>query len=111
MGTTNTCRALDQYVDPKPQVLVASFSHPDDWKPLRPIPISERLPKPYDPSITSPQDCDSEGRCWTGSATLMVSHANGEDVPYPPFWELRSPLNADTHWLPFWAIPLPEIGQ
>ncbi len=82
---------------------------PDDYIPMRPIPISERLPKPYDPDSTRPQDCDPMGRCWTGSATLMVSGANDEDVPYPPFWELRSPLNADTHWLPWWALPLPEV--
>lgn len=58
-------------------------------------PASERLPEAT--------DCDTEGRCWWWC---------------PPDWvELRNHESADaafvagaTHWLPHWAIPLPEGG-
>jgi hypothetical protein len=83
---------------------------PYDYIPMRPIPISERLPKPYDPNMLGLQDCDPQGRCWCGSSTLMTSGWGDEDLPYPPFWELRTPLNEATHWLPWWALPLPEAA-
>jgi hypothetical protein len=59
-----------------------------------PIPISERLPVA--------EDCDAGGRCWFSSRL----NANGR-------WNLEdrtSGLNSRwySHWLPHWALPLPE---
>jgi hypothetical protein len=68
--------------------------------PLAPIPVSERLP--------GPEDCDDEGRCW--------QYAVGEDDVGD--WLTQQPRSLDnceffriTHWLPHWAIPLPEVEE
>jgi hypothetical protein len=45
---------------------------------VEPVPVSERLP--------GPEDCDDKGRCW---------------------WLARLPFPF-THWLPHWALPVPQ---
>lgn len=75
---------------------------PDDYNPLRPIPLSERLPKPFDPSCTRPQDCDPMERCW---CACVLSEGR---------WNLTRRTDAlnsrfITHWLPYWTLPLPEV--
>ncbi len=83
------------------KIAVQESMKPDDHIPMRPIPISERLPKPYDPSITGLQDCDSTGQAWFWDC---VSKS----------WKLRD-FNIGCHlvevdsWLPHWALPLPEV--
>lgn len=67
----------------------------------RPIPVSERLPRPYDPSITSPQDCDPQGRCWGIDVSNMwilvnVSRLNRGWLAWLPRWALPLPLEADS---------------
>ena len=72
---------------------------PDDYSPMRPIPLTERLPQPYDPAITRPQDCDPTGRCWFSSwdqSWAMEPRDRGIQCSRP-------------HWLPWWALPLPEV--
>jgi hypothetical protein len=62
---------------------------------IQPVPVSERLP--------GPEDCDSEGRCW-----MFDPCDRG-------WWAYRSALPSDdelgrppwTHWLPYWALPVP----
>ncbi len=75
---------------------------PDDYIPMRPIPITERLPKPYDSSVIGPQDCDPMGRCWWWSP---------DDKCW--FWEPAQSdfverCGADFLWLPHWTLPLPQ---
>ena len=66
-------------------------------EPLRPIPVSERLP--------GPGDCDLHGRCWVWNAGSCR------------WWELVhegmiSYSHEDyTHWLPCNAFPIPEVTQ
>ena len=67
---------------------------------IEPVPVSERLP--------GPEDCDAEGRCWTGSNDF-IDETGDRPVPYPASWELRWILNEDTHWLPHWALPVPGV--
>lgn len=72
---------------------------PDDYIPMRPIPLTERLPQPYDPTSTRPQDCDPMGRCWFSSwdqSWAMEPRSRGIQCSRP-------------HWLPWWALPLPEV--
>jgi hypothetical protein len=63
---------------------------------LAPIPVSERLP--------GPEDCDDQGRCW-------LHFLLGDD----PTWTLEHYTSAlcsgRSHWLPAWAIPLPEVQE
>ena len=47
---------------------------------VEPVPVSERLPRP--------EDCDDQGRCW---------------------WLARLPFPF-THWVPHWALPVPQEG-
>jgi len=47
---------------------------------VAPVPVAERLP--------GPEDCDDQGRCW---------------------WLARLPFPF-THWLPHWALPVPQEG-
>jgi hypothetical protein len=55
------------------------------------VPVAERLP--------GEGDCDAEGRCW------FITYDNAwlmEDRTYA--------INAGrSHWLPCWALPLPEV--
>lgn len=58
-----------------------------------PIPVSERLPVA--------EDCDAEGRCWfffllSNDPTWTLEHYNA------------AICSGRSHWLPHWAIPLPE---
>jgi hypothetical protein len=61
--------------------------------PLAPIPVSEGLP--------GAKECDAKGRCWLSNS----------DTPYG--WILDNPEQCTnyTHWLPHWAIPLPEVKE
>jgi hypothetical protein len=53
-----------------------------------PVLVSERLP--------GEADCDAEGTCWVWNFTAYT-------------WGLfRLDLTAHSHWLPHWALPLPE---
>jgi hypothetical protein len=59
--------------------------------PLAPIPVSKRLP--------GPEDCDDQGRCWYYRMHYQE-------------WHLRRLTTGQyTHWLPHWAIPLPEVQE
>jgi hypothetical protein len=59
--------------------------------PLVPTPVSERLP--------GPEDCDDQGRCWYYRMHYQE-------------WHLRRLTTGQyTHWLPHWAIPLPEVQE
>ena len=72
---------------------------PDDYTLTRPIPLTERLPRPYDPTSARPQDCDPMGRCWFSSwdqSWAMEPRDRGIQCSRP-------------HWLPWWALPLPEF--
>ena len=62
-----------------------------------PVPVGERLP--------DRSDCDSEGRCW-----WLMESVEGFA---PPTWALgtyriKQGTWKQTHWLPHWALPLPE---
>ena len=61
----------------------------------QPIPVSERLP--------GEADCDKGGRCW-----WFAESYDGLDTA--PIWALTWRSEDDTHWLPHWALPLPEGG-
>ncbi len=76
---------------------------PDDYIPMRPIPISERLPKSHDSSITGPQDCDPMGLCWFGAPMVGA---------YDAGWiyrKLSERLSYQIVWAPWWAFPSPEV--
>ncbi len=77
------------------------MSKPDDYIPMRPIPIAERLPNPHDPDCTGPQDCDPQGRCWFG-----VPMAGACDAGWV-YRKLSERLSHQTVWAPWWALPLP----
>ena len=67
-------------------------------EPLRPIPVSERLPEEG--------DCDTDGSCWV--------YQPDESWPESPEWKLMrnkyvSTIYRSTHWLPYNAIPVPEV--
>lgn len=59
----------------------------------QPIPVSKRLP--------GPKDCNAHGECWYWEQG-------------PESWELISPpenhyvFDGWTHWLPHWALPIPQ---
>jgi hypothetical protein len=54
-----------------------------------PVPVGERLP--------GEGDLDVEGTCWVWNFTAYT-------------WGLfRLDLTAHSHWLPHWALPLPEV--
>ena len=64
----------------------------------QPIPIAERLP--------GEGDCDAEGRCWllhVDRLGLLQWHFLDR---YPSFDSYS--YYGYTHWLPYWALPLPE---
>jgi hypothetical protein len=60
--------------------------------PLTPIPASKRLP--------TLEDCDADGRCWF--------HSIGRTWRDWYLLKASSATTTETHWLPYWAIPLPE---
>jgi hypothetical protein len=63
---------------------------------IEPVPVSERQP--------GPEDCDEEGTCWL--------HQPHPATPETPEWRLvparyASTIYGTTHWLPYWALPVP----
>ena len=64
-----------------------------------PVAVAERLP--------GEGDCDAEGRCWW----YMAAHTTGI-FRQSSTWCLGKRVAEDfsiwTHWLPHWALPLPE---
>jgi len=76
-----------------------SSRKPDDYIPPRPIPMLERKPRHYDPEYFGVQDCDDQGRCWY----FRRNHKE---------WHLRRLTTLQySMWLPWWALPLPEVGE
>jgi hypothetical protein len=69
---------------------------------IEPVPVERRMP--------GPADCDAEGRCWTGSNDF-IDETGDRPVPYAASWELRWILYKDTHWLPHYALPVPQQEQ
>ena len=66
----------------------------------QPVTVSERLP--------GPEDCDEQGKCWW----LTLAVTEGGRGGYSTFWELttfRAAVRSGSHWLPFNALPLPEV--
>ena len=65
---------------------------------MRPVPVSERLPRP--------EDCDGERNCWQWIPDISGHYPLGH-------WELQhrdwvsDPDGDATHWLPSTALPLP----
>jgi hypothetical protein len=59
---------------------------------IEPVPVSERLP--------GPADCDAEGLCWWWEP----------DCEQPEAWCIGLPeyCGSSTHWLPRWALPVPQ---
>jgi hypothetical protein len=57
-----------------------------------PVPVGERLP--------CAEDCDAEGRCWF--------HSAGRTWKDWYFLKASAVTDTETHWLPHWALPLPE---
>jgi hypothetical protein len=58
---------------------------------IEPVPVNERLP--------GPEDCDSEGRCWWWDEDDDMWRLS-EHRPWLLWW---------THWLPYWALPVPGV--
>jgi hypothetical protein len=65
---------------------------------IQPVPVS-------DPP--GPEDCDAEGRCWWGVPAGTVD-PNDERVSAAG-WALVGVMPDATHWLPHWALPVPEV--
>jgi hypothetical protein len=64
-----------------------------------PVPVGERLP--------GEEDCDAKGRCWWWAPKDPECPLTGHDS-----WALYSgACIEDTHWLPHWALPLPQEAQ
>jgi len=77
----------------------AALAQPEPQGPSRPaiepVPVAERLP--------GPEECDAEGRCWWFSPPACGPHT------IRPCWTFDSEtLEGDTHWLPRWALPVPQ---
>jgi hypothetical protein len=86
-------------------------NHSKPWRPFarailtrynisapQPIPVSERTPEV--------SDCDEKGRCWVGCPSFVEDDDFGT-ITYNPSWELCTFTQGDTHWLPYWALPIP----
>lgn len=108
-GPSETAWALAQLLDGIQRHDLPNMTGPSDldcdriwaarWgRPIpQPIPVSERLP--------GEGDCNAEGRCWI--------HQPRPEAPEAPEWKLArakyaSANYAATHWLPHWALPLPQ---
>jgi hypothetical protein len=60
-----------------------------------PVSVAERLP--------TAADCDADGRCWWFTPPACGPHK------IRPCWTLDSGfMEGDTHWLPHWALPVPQ---
>ena len=67
--------------------------------PQQGVPVAERLPVA--------EDCDAEGRCWWWAPKHPECPLTGHDS-----WGLYSgACIEDTHWLPHWALPLPQEAR
>ena len=66
---------------------------------IQPVPVAERLP--------GPEDCDADGRCWWGVPAETVD-PNDERVSAAG-WALVGVMPDATHWLPHYALPVPEV--
>ena len=78
-------------------------------EPLRPIPVSERLPGERD-CIVMPTESSDAGWCWV--YTYESWSFSPVVFPMPHLAQPRVLLNrGTTHWLPSNAIPLPEVTQ
>ena len=64
-----------------------------------PIPLSERQP--------TEADCDVEGRCWGFTNAPHLDGVNYSTWKLIPLSWIRIG-NSSTHWLPHWALPVPE---
>ena len=68
---------------------------------VKPVPVAEGLPEP--------EDCDAEDKCWFFHTSILGGHEW--------FLNLRPKVSAwyrwqsVTHWLPHWALPLPQEGE
>jgi hypothetical protein len=81
---------LSQQAPPAPEVV--------------PVAASERLPDSRPESEGG--DCDEAGRCWWFTPPACGPHN------IRPCWTLDSEvMDGDTHWRPFYAIPLPQAGE
>jgi len=62
---------------------------------IEPVPVDERLP--------GPEHCDDQGRCW------MCGKVDGDwrliSIDNPGVPQLKY---AFSHWLPHWALPVPQ---
>ena len=78
-------------------------------EPLRPIPVSERLPEAED-CLGRPTESYDAGWCWV---YVYESWSFSPVVfPMPHSAQPRVLLNrGTTHWLPANAIPFPEVTQ
>lgn len=61
-----------------------------------PVPTTEKLP--------GAEDCDSNGYCWWGNEAIAGSS-------HPVFscscWKYSARVGDGSHWLPYYALPLP----
>jgi hypothetical protein len=75
----------------KARAVLAQWGHPAP----EPVSVAERLP--------TAADCDAEGRCWWFTFPACGPHK------IRPCWTLDSGfMEGDTHWLPHWALPVPQ---
>jgi len=65
---------------------------------VEPVPVNERLP--------GPEDCDDQGRCWCFSPDAQIE---GISI-FNSRWYFGRIADHDTHWLPHWALPVPQEG-
>jgi hypothetical protein len=96
-GTNAAIFSAEQLMDAEAAglraVLTRYGTHP------APVPVAERLPVA--------EDCDAEGRCWWWAPKDPECPLTGHDS-----WGLYSgACIEDTHWLPHWALPLPQEAQ
>ena len=83
--------------------------HAPGPEPLRPIPVSERLPGPGD-CIGMPIEGTDVGFCWCYAYASWSFSPVVFPMPHPD--QPRVLLNrGTTHWLPSNALPLPEVTQ
>ena len=96
------CLELDQPEWSQSIAQAARFLHLYLMATPQPVAISERLP--------GPEDCDAGGRCWLWERDCGYSGCKWALVDRT--WSLSQSdedLSVYTHWLPFHALPLPEL--
>lgn len=77
----------------KAHAVLARYARPA----IEPVPVSERLPEP--------EDCDGEGRCWFWADQLGDCD---DDWGWKPLDRTYGPRWGASHWLPHWALPVPQ---